>query len=810
MNIKRQGKKKRIVSGLGPVLFLVLLAGCGNQENSEEHLQKGLEYLNKGEYEKARIELKNSSQAGKNNADAYYALALLDEKNRHYKAMRENLEKAVELAPEKNEARLKLGKVLLLFNEPAAALEQANTVLGKNANEWEAQALKASALIKQKKQDEALSILNVILAAKPDFVEALSLKAVIFMEKDDFSQALPLLEKALKADPKNISLHVLKIQMDAKRNNIDAIIDDYRQLAALYPDNSDFKISLAQAYAQAGKNKEAEELLRSLIAQEPNNIRFKLLLLDYFIATDKDKVADQFRQFTAQHQDQPRRLLELAEWMIGRRDFEEAKKPLNHVIELEKDSNVGLAAKTLLAKMAFDKKDYDGAQALVQEILSDNSNYNDAKILQARLWLVKEKYDDAIDLLNKVLFSEPNSEEALLLLGQSHLVKGNQKEADKFFANVLKVNPGNLQAIAYVYDSAVKNHNTRYAKEILEQGVRLNNNNIALLEKLAQLYIAENDWPAATAAVDKIKDLSNPLAQDLAGFLQGQIYQNQGNCAKAIEKYKDLLQKLPEDSNALGGMARCYETMNKRPEMIAYLNDLTARNPRNIAAGLLLSDLLILDKNYQKSSALLAGLIKDNPKIAQLYASLAAVKLAQNDNAGALEIYRTGLQQIPDNIQLSLALGSLYETQQNYESAVTLYENLLAKNPQLDVIRNNLAALLTDHIGKPEALNKAAGLTEKFKNSDQPYFQDTYAWILVNQGQVNEGLKILSRIALKSPDVAVFRYHLGAAHYKSGNNAAAMAELKQALELAQTKDSPLDTKKVEALLEEVIRKTMGH
>lgn len=71
------------------------------------------------------------------------------------------------------------------------------------------------------------------------------------------------------------------------------------------------------------------------------------------------------------------------------------RKVLNRVIELEEDSNVGL-----LAKIAFDQKDYKEAGRIVDEILDANSNYDDGKILRARLLLVKEQYDEAIELLN--------------------------------------------------------------------------------------------------------------------------------------------------------------------------------------------------------------------------------------------------------------------------------------------------------------------------------------------------------------------------------------------------------------------------
>ena len=804
-----QGRASKALSLLVLVASFVSI-GCNKEEDSKGHLKKGLEYIEKGEYEKAKLELKTSNQAEKDNADTYYALALLDEKNRQFSAMRDNLQKAVQLAPTMTEARLKLGKIQLLFNEPAAAIEQAETILKDADQNADALALKASALIKQKKQEDALSVIDSILKINPTHADALSLKALIFMEKDDWDQALSLIETAIKADPKNLSLHFFKIQLDAKRKNVDAVLADYKQLIALYPENQDFKITLAKISAQAGKTKEAEEIIRGLVAGEPNNVKFQLILLDFLSATAKDKVVEQFQQLTEQHKDQPRLLLNLSNWMIARKNFVEAKKALDRVIELEKDSNVGLSAKTLLAKMAFDSKDFEGAEKIVAEILDENSNFNDAKILQARLLLVKESYDEAIDLLNKVLYSQPNSSEALMLQGQAFLVKGDQKQADKNFSSALEVDPGNLQALSHVYEKTLKSNDTKYAKEILEKAISLNPGDISLLEKLAKLNLAESDWKAAKEVVDAIAAQSNPLANDLANFLQGQIYQGQGNCPKAVSSYKELLSKLPENSDALGSMARCYENMNKRSEMIAFLNELLAKNTRNISAGILLSDLYILDKNYEKSSALLTNLIKDNATISQLYDSLARIRIAQNDGAAAITIYQDALRQFPDNIRLSLSLASVYELAKDYDSAAKLYQSLLDKNPKLDVATNNLASLLTDHFATEEALKKAVELTEKFKNSDQPYFQDTYAWVLIKQGKTDDGLKILNQLVIKSPEVAIFRYHLGVANYKNGNNANAISELKQALELTRNNENLLDIKSIETLLDEVIAKTRSH
>ena len=145
----------------------------------------------------------------------------------------------------------------------------------------------------------------------------------------------------------------------------------------------------------------------------------------------------------------------------------------------------------------------------------------------------------------------------------------------------------------------------------MKKALSVRPDNIVLLEKLANINLAEHDWDGAKATVQKIANLPNPFANDVASYLLAQVLQGQGNYAKAVEIYKELLTKFPENSDALGNMARCYEKLNKRGEMIAFLDSILAKNPQNISAGILLGDLYLMDKKFDKGTALLTNLIKE-------------------------------------------------------------------------------------------------------------------------------------------------------------------------------------------------------
>lgn len=802
--VKMHISKKKAVFVLA--MALLSLVGCDKEKDASEHLQKGVEYLNKGDYEKAALELKTSSQSNKEVAETYYYLALIEEKKRNFKAMRENLVKVVELAPTNHEARLKLARVLLLLNEVDAADEQIKIISKNSGHNLDTEALKASVLIRRKKHPEAMKVIDEALKENPNHPGVLALKALVFLERNDTKTALPLIDAAIKSDPKNIAMHLSRLELHTKLKDKNAVIGDYQALISQYPDKPEFKVMLAEAYAKAGKNKEGEELLRVVLANAPDDVGPKLLLLDYLWSTNKEKAMEEFHGFTEQYKDRSNMLLYLANWMTTKRNFEEANTVVNRIIRLEKNSNLGLAAKTLLAKNAFDGKKFDEADKFVSEILTENSSHIDAKIIKAKIFIVEKQYDKAVNLLNEISWSKPDSDEVSFLLGQAFLNKGDKKEANKYFSRALATNPANLNALDYVYQKALAENDVPYAKEVLEKALKRDPANIVLLQQRAKISLLTQDWDGAKAVSETIANVANPLAEDLASHIQAQIFQARAEYPKAIAIYNQLLIKYPQNRDVLVGLMGCYERTNKRDEMVIILNDLLIKNPKNVSAAMLLANIYFVEKKYDKEIVLLTDLIKESPKNTEAYVLLAKAKLAQDDSKAAIGVLQEALKQNPGDINLSLLLTSLHEAQNDYDSALLVYGVLVDKYPDLDIAVNNMASLLSDHYDDKDKLDKAVKLASKFKDSDQPYLKDTYAWALIKQGQVKEGVGILTQVVANAPNVAIFNYHLGVAHYKNGDNASAIYALKQAVQLAKQKGPLAEQKAAEALLKEIVDK----
>ncbi len=779
-----QAKKTKVYVSVLLVGTMLLTACDSPEEVAENHLQKGKELFDKGEYDKAILELKTSSQSGDNRSETYYYMALLDEKSNNFKSMRENLLKTVELAPDNLEARQKLGKVHLLFGDLDKAVQQADFLLKTNPENEEAKLLKASVFIRQKNKEQAAQIVDSVMSANPKNIDALSLKAAMYFEDNQLEEALKLIRSALELDTKNLPLRLFKVKINAKKNDIDGVIEDYTQLIDLYPDAENFKLSLASIYSMTDKLQLAEALLREMVEKKQDSVEPKIVLLEFLNAKAKERVGNEFQSMLDKPGAKPNTALELSKWMLVSGFSDEAATGLKRVVEQEKNSNTGLTAQTILAEIDLSKKEYEKVEKAISDILAANSDFVDASLLKARLLLIQNKVDEAVELLNKTVWTKNDSDNAYMLLGQAYSMKKDQKQADKNFKQALELNPANIQAFTPVYNSYLQANQKEMARQYLDKALKAKPNQVMLLTNKADLDIAEKRWDEAQETTQRIALFSKNKAVPL--YLKANILQGKGQYAEAIKLYESLLTDFPGHLNSMVNLVRSYEALKQREKALGFMEAHYKKHQEDMTTLGVLSDLYMANKDYAKARDLLVNQIKQVPdKSVPLYLALAKVEAVLQKNAeGAKEAYLKGLQANPDNAQISMALAGLYEQLGNKDDARKIYEKVIEKNPDANLAINNLAALLLESKAKEDVVRGLA-MAERFKDDENVYFKDTYAWGLVKNDKNKEGLMVLESLIVKEPKLAELRYHLGLAHLNNGNKATAIVEFKQAIALSE-------------------------
>ncbi len=781
----------------------VALSGCADPaERSVEYLESGKTLYEQEKLKKAKLEFRNALQIDNKLSDAYYHLGLIAEKNKNWEGMYKNLSRVVNLTPENSEARLKLAKLYLLSSEDDKASTEIEFVLKQAPGNVDAIALKGAVLLKRNNLNDALAEADKALLLNPKHIDAISLKVIIYMSKEEMGAASSFIEQAISAQPDKLELQLLQLQVYIKSDNKQAIESGYKALIKNFADQPDFSYALAQFYNSQSQDAEARSVLQEL-ANKSSELAPKLVLLDYLTKKDKAEAKLFLAKLIEEMPEEVKLYLRQANMFVSEENFDEAKKSLLWVVKHHENKKEGLQAKVVLAKLAVAQdKDNAAARTMVEEVLAVDVRHYEALLLKARLDLIDGHYDQAIADLRGVLRDYSKSDEALVLMAQAYLKKEAPELAEENFRKALDINPGNFSALMPVVSRMVKSKDLLRADEVLKKALVINPDHAGALQALAQVRLLNKDWQGTKKVADLIS--TKPKGEGFSFYLDGKVLQGQKSYQEAIDKYKQALEIRPSLTDALNNMSVCYQALNQRPALFAYFDVFMLKNPNNFQPILLKTRIYGVEKDWSNALATIDKGLQTWPKVPQLYSLMAGIYDAQKNRAKVIESYKTGVANIPNNYQLMLLLASAYEADKDYPKAIEAYEDLIAKKPEVDIAVNNLVSLLLDYAPSAENVQKGLVLAERFSESKQAYFLDTYGWALLKNDKLKEAIVVFKEVNTMMPSTAVFQYHLGLAHFKENNFVESEKVLKLGLKSSDMQKTEfLEKDKVTSLLAEL-------
>ncbi len=156
--------KRRMFTGIMMIMIIALLAACGGPEQKKiKFYNKGKALYEKGDYVKARLELKNALQIDIKYADAFYMLGMIALKSEDPRGAYANFSKVVELSPKHWDAQVQLGRFLLGSGKTDEAMGKADLVLKNDPKHEDALLLKGMVLLKEKDNDGAARFLETVV-----------------------------------------------------------------------------------------------------------------------------------------------------------------------------------------------------------------------------------------------------------------------------------------------------------------------------------------------------------------------------------------------------------------------------------------------------------------------------------------------------------------------------------------------------------------------------------------------------------------------------------------------------------------------
>lgn len=783
----------RLVRGL--LGLAVLLAGpLACQDDAArlaEHMTRAEEYLENKEFSESAIEFRNALQIDPNHAPAHFGLAKAYLGTKDAGKAYWELQETVRLDPENIEARISLGQFLLLGKEEEfnAAVEQADAVIQRNPDRWEAYVIRARALENLERLDEAQAGYEKALEIAPDNIEVQRTLAGFFTRKGDDAAAEPLFRAIIEKEPTARSYFDLGgflTEATGRDEEAEAAFRKGVEVAA--PDEKAQAYQrFASFYYQRERYDEAEKLLQEGIAGTEGNLDLIYGLARFYHSRGATDRADAMIEEAANTRgDEAGPYLILSAYRGRNGDLPGALAAAERALEVEPDS---VPAQLRKAELLIDQGVRTGqsenlaqGRAIVDAVLDKDSKSPEAYFVRAKIDLAEGRPADSVTSLRRVLDTRPDWAQAHFLMASTLLVQGDRQQARTEALRAIELDAEFIEArmlLARIYamlgesDQAIEE-----ARRILRQ--KPDDRDMRTL--LAQGLVHQGKPEEARIELEAIP-LDDRSAETLFALARIEMLQNKGDLAH--EKLLLALEKAPGHPEILQSLLQLDAANNRVAESLERIRSAQAAKPDDSELLRLEGLALMASGDGPQAEARLRRAVEINPNDMEAYQALARYLLGTGRRAESLQTYEAAAKSRPDSAPIRFTLGTLYEAEGRRDDAMKEYEEAIRLDGNLAVAKNNLAYLLAE---QGADLDRALELAQAAKAQlpESPNAADTLGWVLLKKGIAGAAVDYLkeseSGFPPDHPDLGWVRLHLAQAYEANGQPEQAREVLQRALD----------------------------
>jgi tetratricopeptide (TPR) repeat protein len=758
------------------------LSGCGDpQERLRAHLDRARAYYVQDRFELSEAELRRALAIDPNHVEALYLSGAAQEKQHRLREAFLQYLRTLELQPQHDGARVRIGSILLLTGHVDKARAHAEAILRRAPRNVDALVLLAGINQREGKQATAMRFAREAVALNPRHGEAVTMLAALHAARGDRAKAVQVLSQGVAASPADTQLRVALVTLSLAQGHYEAAAKQYHEIIAIEPDRMEHRVALARLYSERDELDKAEATLRDAVAANPSDIRRHVLLADFLI-TRRDAVRAEQSLLDAIKQ-RPRAWalhFRLAALYTAQGEMAGAEEIYRRVIELDPRGGSGVRARTELARARLAEGRSRDAELLVQQVLALAPDDPAARLLRARMALGKGEPGRAVADLQVVREQRPDSLEVAAELGKAYVALGDGEAAKQAVLQAIARNPRSYDLRVLLAEVKLALRDFGGAGEDLALALLRAPTDAYALAVLAALKDARGDQAGAEQT---LRSLAAAYPGD-AGVLQrlGTFYFAAGRFSEAARAFSQALTLVPHAIEPLTGLVNVHVSRGAPKRAVALVEHEAKRAPGNFLVWVLLGHAYSANRQFAKAEAAFRKAVEVNPRVAGAHVELVRFLATRRQGDKAIAAAERGLRTLSGDRSLSFQLAELHRSGGRLDEAMRVYQRSVAADPGDDVAANNLASLLLDQRDDAASHRRALQLASRFETSIQPLFLDTLGWAWYRLGDYDRAVPILTQAAQRAPDTALVQFHLGMALHDAGEHAQARERLQKAIE----------------------------
>jgi tetratricopeptide (TPR) repeat protein len=434
--------------------------------------------------------------------------------------------------------------------------------------------------MRQGRRGEAADMNAQILKDDPNDNDAKGLAATFLLDKGDVARAITELHAVVTRSPENPVAHFQLGRAHAARGEYEQARQEFSKAIELRPDYIMARLALAQLQISRGEFDAALKTAQQVLQIDRNSVNAKLiesaaLMGQRKFGDSRTMLGDMLRV----NPNSPDVNFQVGLVNLAENKYKEAEDAFRKVHELNPANPRGLMG-MVETQMAQSRPDQ--ALALLRAESDKNPNNIDLRLAIGNIAVRSGKYDEALTAFNQILNAlDKNSKQRgdiYLRIGETYRRKGDDAGAVSVLQKAREVLPDNITVLSTL--ALTLDHAGRWseARQMYDATLRLDANNGISLNNLAFLIAEHNgDLDDALTKAQKAKQLL-PNTYEVADTL-GWIYLKKNLSDNAIEIFKDLTTKAPNQSTFHYHLGMALYQKGDKPKAIKELQDSLKYNP---------------------------------------------------------------------------------------------------------------------------------------------------------------------------------------------------------------------------------------
>jgi putative PEP-CTERM system TPR-repeat lipoprotein len=782
-------------SGLSPVSMAMLLTA-----RAEAQIQTG-------QRAEAEASLAQAGRLAPDQPDLLFLRAKVAFMDKHPEQASQLVERALQVAPRLVEALYLKAELLQAADKPDDALRVYRQIVAYDPFQYGANVAIASVEIKKGhaqaadkaiqaaekvagntalvnyaratlelqrgKPHEAIAALHEVLRLAPDHVPSLLAYATANYGLGLYENAINAGIKALGDAPDNLMVGKVLASSLLKVGDVEGAQYILAPFLTSHRDDPNLLALAGEAYLQSRNYPKAMGYLEMAAHLDPGNavIRSRLAA-GHLVLGDSDAALADLRQAAGANSQGGQVDLALIMLHLKRREFDTA---LQAIAALEKKHPDSPVTRNLRAIALLGKRDRAGARAALEQALSMRPTFIPAAVSLARLDLQEHRPDQAGERFKHILAMDQKNAQAMLELAELAHAQGNAQDSLNWLTKAVQADPRYLPARARLVHHYLASHENAKALTQARLAADALLDNPAALNLLGSTQLAVGNRDEAIATYLRLSQLlpHSPEAHLQLGLAQMAAKQ----WDRARDSFHTSLRRQPDHLQAQVALTQV-ELLAGRPEAALEVADkIVAQRPAVAIGYQRKGDILMALKRFPQAIVAYRTALAKSPDrngVTKLHHAL----WLSGDGKAADQLLSTWLARYPKDWALRTYAAEFYMLTRRDPEAIVQYEELLKWNPRNAGNLNNLAVIL-QRIKDPRALVTAE---QAYRLApERADVEDTFGWLLVEQGQISRGLELLAKATTQSPKDALLQYHYGAALLRAGKRLEAKKALNSAV-----------------------------